>query len=152
MGALRISAADLGLISSHAADAAPSECCGILLGRVDKQDLTVLSVLQCYNAEPTRPHVRYSIAPQELIHAEKESRRLGTEIVGFYHSHPTGDTRWSQTDLEEAHWFGCAYLIISLGSDNETYNCSLLNGKNESDKFFKKINLQVFEFAPKPQA
>jgi len=36
------------------------------------------------------------------------------EIIGFYHSHPDHPPTFSETDLEEANWAGCSYVIISI--------------------------------------
>jgi len=45
---------------------------------------------------------------RELVRIQREGRERGEDIVGFYHSHPDHPARWSQTDLAEAHWFGCS--------------------------------------------
>lgn len=149
---MHISAANLALAETHAHSVLPSECCGVLLGHSHENHLEVLTLKPCNNADLANPARRYRIAPAELIHAEKEARRCGLEIVGFYHSHPNGGAQWSQTDLEEAHWLGCAYLIIGLCSDDSPYNCFLLCGNNESDKFFQQIQLRLTESGSNMQA
>jgi len=64
------------------------------------------------------------------------------EIVGFYHSHPDHPARPSPTDLEDAHWIGCSYVITSVvqGKAHETRSF-LLNGTLEEDKHFVEENL-----------
>ena len=59
------------------------------------------------------------------------------EIVGFYHSHPDHPARWSATDLAEAHWYGCSYVITSVekGKAATTHSFVLL-GESEEDKQF----------------
>ena len=83
------------------------------------------------------PHNRYNIAPQSLVQAQREGRRQGLDIVGFYHSHPDHPAQWSSTDLAEAHWFDCAYVITAVekGAAQIT-NSFLLNGISENEKAF----------------
>jgi proteasome lid subunit RPN8/RPN11 len=38
----------------------------------------------------------------------------GEDVVGFYHSHPSGPPRPSQTDTARATWEGYSYVIVSL--------------------------------------
>jgi proteasome lid subunit RPN8/RPN11 len=90
----------------------PDEACGILLSRRENAD-EVVQVIACTNADP-EPGRRYSIAPEELIAAQKHAREDGLEILGFYHSHPDHPAEASPTDLAEAHWTGCVYLICSV--------------------------------------
>ena len=59
-------------------------------------------------------HNRYNIDPKELVRIQREGRERGEDIIGFYHSHPDHPAQWSQTDLAEAHWFGCSYVITSV--------------------------------------
>ena len=78
---------------------------------------------------------------RELIAAQREGRKLGLDIVGFYHSHPDHPAHWSQTDFAEAHWFGCAYLITAVNGDKQTgraaaTNSFVLTGTGEEDKAF----------------
>ena len=63
---------------------------------------------------PIRAHNRYNIAPEELIKIQRQARKLGLDIVGFYHSHPDHPAQWSQTDFAEAHWVGCSYVITRV--------------------------------------
>jgi proteasome lid subunit RPN8/RPN11 len=91
----------------------PEEACGILLGRRGEIDEEVVRVVGCVNVD-MEPRRRYTIAPQELIAAQKNARAEGLEILGFYHSHPDHPAEASATDLEEAHWTGCVYLICAV--------------------------------------
>ena len=61
---------------------------------------------------------RYHIDPKELIRIQREGRERGEDIVGFYHSHPDHPAHWSPTDLAEAHWLGCSYVITSVEKGN----------------------------------
>jgi proteasome lid subunit RPN8/RPN11 len=128
-------------LRAHGEETYPHECCGIMLGKADAENLAVHQLLRAGNTRTDSAHNRYHIAPQELIAAQREGRRQGLDIVGFYHSHPDHPAQWSITDFNEAHWFGCAYVITSVDGDKTTghakiTNSFLLTGTGEDDKEF----------------
>ena len=138
----------------HGEETYPHECCGILLGKSEpggnpvQADLTVHQILRAGNTRTDSAHNRYNIAPQELIAAQREGRKLGLDIVGFYHSHPDHPAQWSVTDFNEAHWFGCAYVITAIDGDKQTgeatiTNSFLLTGAGEEDKAFANQLIEV---------
>jgi len=128
---------DYDAIRQHGEQTYPHECCGVLLGNADQEGRTVTRTVRCGNTRADSPHNRYHIAPSELVRIQRQAREEGLEIVGFYHSHPDHPARWSQTDLAEAHWIGCSYVITSVekGSANIT-NSFLLAGDIEENKHF----------------
>ncbi|WP_263377506.1 M67 family metallopeptidase [Granulicella paludicola] len=135
-------------LRAHGEETYPNECCGIMLGTADEQNLTVSHLLRAGNTRTDSAHNRYHIAPQELIAAQREGRKLGLDIVGFYHSHPDHPAQWSPTDFAEAHWFGCAYVITSVDGDKTTgtaqiTNSFLLTGTTEEDKAFATQALEI---------
>jgi proteasome lid subunit RPN8/RPN11 len=135
-------------LRTHGEETYPNECCGIMLGTADEQNLTVSHLLRAGNTRTDSAHNRYHIAPQELIAAQREGRKLGLDIVGFYHSHPDHPAQWSPTDFAEAHWFGCAYVITSVDGDKTTgvaqiTNSFLLTGTAEDDKSFVQQSIEV---------
>jgi proteasome lid subunit RPN8/RPN11 len=108
-----------------------------MLGASDGDQITVAQILRAGNTRTDSAHNRYHIAPQELIAAQREGRRLGLDIVGFYHSHPDHPAQWSPTDFAEAHWFGCAYVITAVAQGKAAItNSFLLTGAGEDDKAF----------------
>ena len=90
----------------HGEETYPHECCGVLLGHMDGDQRIVTSIARCGNTRDDSPHNRYHIDPRALVEIQRESRKRGEDIIGFYHSHPDHPARWSQTDLAEAHWYG----------------------------------------------
>ena len=50
---------------------------------------------------------------ETLFAALRSARLEGTEIIGFYHSHPDGSITPSQRDRESV-WIGCSHVIVSL--------------------------------------
>ena len=128
-------------LRAHGEETYPHECCGIMLGRSDGDDLRVAQLIRAGNTRTDSAHNRYNIAPQELIAAQREGRKQGLDIVGFYHSHPDHPAQWSPTDFAEAHWFGCAYVITSVDGDKtighaKITNSFLLTGTGEDGKAF----------------
>ena len=96
---------------------------------------SVSSVARAGNTRTDSAHNRYNIDPKELVRIQREARERGEDIIGFYHSHPDHPARWSPTDLAEAHWFGCSYVITSVekGKASQT-NSFELTGADENDK------------------
>jgi proteasome lid subunit RPN8/RPN11 len=128
---------ELDSLRRHGEETYPHECCGVMLGRVDGDERVVEAVLRAGNTRVDSPHNRYNIDPRELVRIQRESRERGVDIVGFYHSHPDHPARWSQTDLAEAHWIGCSYVITSVEKGTATVTNSFnLVGAVEEDKRF----------------
>ncbi len=130
---LRIDPASYAALRRHAEETYPNECCGVLLGRFADSENTVAGVVACANARQDSPHNRYSIAPLDLVRIQRDARNRGLEIVGFYHSHPDHPAQWSSTDLAEAHWLGCSYLIaaVAKGKAAETRSFRLVAATEE---------------------
>jgi len=79
-----------------------------------------------------------------LIRIQREGRERGEDIVGFYHSHPDHPAQWSSTDLAEAHWFGCSYVITSVQQGKaETTNAFELAGTDEASKTLRHEAIEV---------
>jgi proteasome lid subunit RPN8/RPN11 len=135
---LKLSDSAYASLRQHGEETYPHECCGVLLGRFeDDGTKTVTSVARCGNTREDSPHNRYHIDPKELVRIQREGRERGEDIVGFYHSHPDHPARWSQTDLAEAHWIGCSYVITSVEEGRAAVTNSFeLTGSDESDKKF----------------
>jgi len=132
---LKISRSDYGFLRRHGEETYPHECCGVLLGQVDEDARVVTSVARCGNTRNDSPQNRYNIDPAELVRIQREGRERGEDIIGFYHSHPDHPARWSPTDLAEAHWFGCSYVITSVETGKAVVTNSFeLMGSEETDK------------------
>jgi proteasome lid subunit RPN8/RPN11 len=134
---LKISSKDYAEIRRHGEETYPHECCGVLLGQMDGDVRTVTSTARCSNTRTDSPQNRYHIDPKELVRIQREARGRDEDIIGFYHSHPDHPAQWSKTDLEEAHWIGCSYVItrVAAGTADVT-NSFELTGSDEADKAF----------------
>ena len=122
-------------IRRHGEQTYPQECCGVLLGQMDDDQRVVTSIVRAGNTRVDSPQNRYRIDPKELIRIQRQGRERGQDIIGFYHSHPDHPAQWSQTDLAEAHWFGCSYVITSVEKGKAVLTNSFeLTGTDENDK------------------
>jgi proteasome lid subunit RPN8/RPN11 len=141
---IRIPAAALDLLRRHGERTHPLESCGVLVGRVSGGDRLVSAAIPCANARRGDLRSRYEIDPQDLLRIQREARARGEEIIGFYHSHPDGAARPSATDLDEAHWLGCSFVITAVagGQAGETASY-LLAGRGMEDKRFVAEPLEV---------
>jgi len=128
---------DYQTLRAHGEETYPHECCGVLLGTSTPDGNHVRETVRAGNTRTDRAHDRYNIAPEELIRIQRHARKLGLDIVGFYHSHPDCPAQWSKTDFDEAHWIGCSYVITRVDQGNATIsNSFLLTGTDEEDKKF----------------
>ncbi len=141
---LRLSFAHYEALRAHGEETYPRECCGILLGATSPDGNEIKQIVRAGNTRTDSAHNRYHIAPEELIRAQREGRKAGLDIVGFYHSHPDHPAQWSKTDFAEAHWFGCSYVITAVERGHaRVTNSFLLRGSGEDDKQFQDEALEI---------
>jgi proteasome lid subunit RPN8/RPN11 len=142
---ITIPSAAYASLRQHGEETYPYECCGVLLGQFgDDGSKTVTSIARAGNTRDDSPRNRYNIDPKELIRIQREGRARSEDIVGFYHSHPDHPARWSTTDLAEAHWFGCSYVITGVEKGKAAVTNSFqLNGVDEDDKSFVDERVEI---------
>jgi proteasome lid subunit RPN8/RPN11 len=97
-------------VFEHGLEAAPHECCGILVGPNEEQ---ATEALRSENVHEN-PRTEYEIDPELLFEAVERTDGSAVEIVGFYHSHPRGYAAFSETDVGRGSWAGKTYLLASL--------------------------------------
>ena len=101
-------------IRKAGAEAYPNECCGILFGSEADGGHTVKALKPIDNArESTEQYHRFLITAEDMMQAELEARKLGLEIVGFYHSHPDHPAQPSDYDRDHALPF-YSYIILRV--------------------------------------
>lgn len=91
----------------HCIKEKPLEACGLLSGR----DRIAARCWRIRNAEQSP--VAFTMDGEELTRALRDMESLGEQLLGLYHSHPSGSPYPSPFDVEHAV-FPCSYLIISL--------------------------------------
>ena len=97
-------------VLAEAAGALPEEACGILLGRAG----CVEQAIPARNVHPS-PRTHFEIDPQVLIDAHRAGRAGGTQVLGYYHSHPSGQAEPSATDRAMAAGDGSIWAIVAGG-------------------------------------
>jgi proteasome lid subunit RPN8/RPN11 len=128
-------------IRRHGQETFPHECCGALIGRDD----AVIAVVPLPNTTEEGPRRRFLVRPSDYRMAEQRAGEEGSELLGFYHSHPDHPARPSQFDLDHA-WPNFAYVIVSVMSgvsrdmtvwylreDRSKFDEGTLNGDEDSD-------------------
>ena len=131
-------------VRRHGEETYPHECCGVLLGRSLDDVNVVEDAIRAGNTRTDSAHNRYHIAPHELVKIQREGRKRGLDIVGFYHSHPDHPAMWSSTDFAEAHWVGCSYIITEIAAGKAAItNSFLLTGSSEEDKQFLDEAIEI---------
>jgi|SRR5579863_3285035 proteasome lid subunit RPN8/RPN11 len=141
---LKIGRNEYDALRRHGEETYPHECCGVLLGRMNGDERVVTSSARAGNTRTDSAHNRYNIDPRDLVRIQREGRERGEEIIGFYHSHPDHPARWSPTDLTEAHWLGCSYVITSVEKGKAVLTNSFeLAGSDESDKRLVDEKIEV---------
>jgi proteasome lid subunit RPN8/RPN11 len=141
---LKIGRKEYEALRQHSEETYPHECCGLLLGRTNGDERVVASIARAGNTRTDSPHNRYNIDPRELVRVQRQGRERGEDIIGFYHSHPDHPARWSPTDLAEAHWFGCSYVITSVEKGKAAVTNSFeLTGSDENGKKLVDEKIEV---------
>jgi proteasome lid subunit RPN8/RPN11 len=119
MSRIRLSRSAIDAIRRHAATVYPNECCGALIGNVangrDEHDaiVEVLDVRPLDNVTSEGPRRRFLVSPADYRQSETHARRVGADLLGFYHSHPDHPAEPSQYDLDHA-WPNFSYVIVSV--------------------------------------
>jgi proteasome lid subunit RPN8/RPN11 len=79
----------------HVTEQAPLEACGLLVGNGE----SVEAVLMMRNA--AHSSVRFRMDPQEQWQSFEWIEEQGLDLVGIFHSHPSGPETASVTDIVE---------------------------------------------------
>jgi proteasome lid subunit RPN8/RPN11 len=127
-----VSSEHLEQICHHAETSYPEECCGLLLGKIDKEKTYLMQVQpteNSWNSEKTdfplefgkmgSKRNRFTIAPIEILKIQKEARYQNLEIIGIYHSHPDHQAIPSEFDHAIA-WEQYSYIIVSVQQGKAT--------------------------------
>jgi len=86
----------------------PNEACGLLFGAADA--VTECAVTRNVAEDPTRC---FEVDPSALFAALRGERAGGQRLVGYWHSHPSGDATPSQADAVLAQPDDKLWLIVA---------------------------------------
>lgn len=104
---------DLDAIGRYGEARYPEECCGILVGRLGSGVRVVERVVPAENEREESRRNRFLINPETVLAVHREARKVGLDVVGYYHSHPDQPAQPSGLDREQA-WPGLSYVIVSI--------------------------------------
>lgn len=155
---LAITSEQLAQILSHAEQAYPQECCGLLMGRQELDNRKIIvEVLPTENVwsettaelfqDPeskdsiTAPQERFTIAPEVLMQAQREGRKRHLSIIGIYHSHPDHPAIPSEFDRLWG-WREYSYIIVSV---EQGHAMNLLNWSLDDQHQFQPEELITIE-------
>ena len=110
-------------IITHAHKEYPYEACGILAGKTNQ----VLQVIPTQNSANDPKH-HFEIDPVDLSRHLPQIEAEGLSLLGFYHSHPNGESIPSATDIRESTYPNTVQLIIGLKTKQAQLNAWLING------------------------
>ena len=109
----------------------PLEACGLLAGR----DAKVEKIFFVQNQ--AQSPVRYVMDPIEQLNAFEWIESNGLNLLGIFHSHPTGPETVSPTDIAQAA-YAVTYIILSRANSSwRTRGFWIENGN------FREVTLQI---------
>jgi len=104
-----LTAAQWQEIVAHVQSERPNEACGLLGGEGGE-------VRQVYLVENIRHSpMEYEMHPEQQVRAMLDIETRGGELIGIFHSHPSGPPAPSTTDVKRAYYPEAMYLIVSPG-------------------------------------
>ncbi len=115
----------------------PEEVCGLLVGVTSGTDVFIDNFLLMRNVSPT-PDLAFEIDPESLLQMQKLLREQQVDIVGVYHSHPTGNIKPSQSDLDQANIPGWVWLIGAINEDEDYHYGAYIHKSDGKNKFVEE--------------
>ena len=139
---LHLTAGLAAVLRGWAQSADPRECCGAMVGRGGETSRWIDRLVPLPNvaAEPWRC---YEIDSTALLDLHRQRLRPGEQVVGYYHSHPTGDAVPSERDRRAA-WPELSYLIIAVEASSDS---SMRSWHLVGERFVEQL-LSIEEPAP----
>ena len=113
MNRLTLAEEHLQALIEHARACYPNEAVGLLGGPSPGE---VSAVYRLENLGP--PHT-FLADPFGQWAALEDMKRMNTQLVAVYHSHPDGGTTPSDADLHFARGWDALFLIVALKAANE---------------------------------
>ncbi len=109
---------------AHCITGLPDEACGVLSG--DPSTGTISALHPTRNAAASARV--YTIDSRDLLRADRDAERSGTELIGVFHSHTHTDAYPSPTDVEQAPDPGWHYVVVSLRDTHPVVRSYRLGG------------------------
>jgi proteasome lid subunit RPN8/RPN11 len=101
----------------------PLEACGVLAGKAARAEKMIGVLNQAQSP------VRFVMDPYEQLHAFDWIDSHGLDLVGIFHSHPTGPETVSATDILEAAYAVVHVILSRAGTQWKARGFWIENGK-----------------------
>lgn len=113
-------------MTNHALDSYPEECCGIVTGDGQSQDVHTCQNIQnrLHQEDPERyprdARTAYTIEREEAEKIFSLAKKVGKDVIAFYHSHTDHEAYFSKMDKEVQTVFGepefpeAIHIVISV--------------------------------------
>ena len=131
MHTLSLTNEQLNQMIAHVDSQMPLEACGLLAGH----GYSVETVLAVKNQ--AQSPVRYVMDPIEQLNAFEWIDSQGLDLIGIFHSHPTGPETVSPTDIAEAAYAVVHVILSPLGGS------WLARGFWIEDGSYDEVTLQI---------
>lgn len=99
------------ILENHAKSESPYESCALLFGKKSNNLVTVSEIFLTQNMEHSS--VNFTVSPDELIQAYSQAEKLGMDVVGIFHSHPSSEAYPSTTDKKFMEINPVVWIIYS---------------------------------------
>lgn len=115
-------------VIDHARRGVPEEVCGWLVGEGNRvsQIVPVTNVAE-------KPETNFRMDPGAQLATMLETRGMGSEIIGTYHSHPWSPAIPSYEDRNLALYPKAMHLIVSLFRGKPEARCYCINENGRFD-------------------
>lgn len=106
---VKIKKSELEKIFLDAEKCHPYEACGILAGKIKDEIIKAYPVKNILLSP-----VEYELDPEQLYQTLRQIENDNLKLLGFYHSHPHGNTVYSKLDEDKSNfWESHLYFIVS---------------------------------------
>jgi proteasome lid subunit RPN8/RPN11 len=105
-----ISRALLSRLEAQAEASGGREICGLLIG-----ELGLISAFLPLSNAHLEPERAFAFDPRQHIAAARAARETGQTLLGYYHSHPSGNAAPSRSDAAQAFEQDAYWLILAPG-------------------------------------
>lgn len=134
---LRLSLSAAKTIREAAAATPSREICGLLVKTRDGADAHLTP-----NRHPN-PELGFAICAAAFAKIQRTARAYGGTVIGCFHSHPSGETSPSETDLLAAAEDGFVWLICAPRGAMQAWRLRLQGGA----KWFEPLKMELNECA-----
>ncbi len=105
---MRVRPGVIETIAAHCLRSYPLEACGLVLGPGE-------ALIEAFPGRNEAQSARvFTMAPADVLAAERRAEALGLSVVGVFHSHTHSEAYPSPTDVRQAVDPRWVYIVVSL--------------------------------------